>query len=246
MVTGESMPVAKTVGDTVIGATINKTGSFTFRATKVGKDTMLANIIRMVQDAQGSKAPIQRVVDQVAAYFVPAVMILGILSFMVWYNVGPEPAVVHMMVAATTVLIIACPCALGLATPMSIMVGTGKGAQQGVLIRNAEALETMEKVDVVVVDKTGTLTEGKPRLVTVETFGDLDDATLLRFAAAVETASEHPLAAAIVEGARERDTEPDRASEFDSITGQGVVATVAGRRVAVGMVVRQQHLEPDL
>ncbi len=234
MITGEPVPVAKTEGDNVTGGTVNGTGSFVMTVSRVGEDTVLSQIVQMVAEAQRSRAPIQRLVDVVAAWFVPAVVLIAVVTFVVWSVFGPEPAMALAIVNAVAVLIIACPCALGLATPMSIMVGTGKGAQQGVLIRNAEALETMEKVDVVVVDKTGTLTEGKPRLVTVEAFGDLDDATLLRLAAAVETASEHPLAAAIVEGARERDTEPDRASEFDSITGQGVLATVAGRRVAVG------------
>ncbi len=234
MITGEPVPVVKAEGDAVTGGTVNGTGSFVMSVSRVGEDTVLSQIVHMVAEAQRSRAPIQRLADVVASWFVPAVVLVAAISFVVWASFGPEPAMTLAIVNAVAVLIIACPCALGLATPMSIMVGTGKGAQQGVLIRNAESLETMEKVDVVVVDKTGTLTEGKPKLVTVETFGGLAETELLRLAAAVEAASEHPLAAAIVQGARARGVEPGEAGDFASITGQGVVASVDGRRVAVG------------
>ncbi|MBK80992.1 MAG: copper-translocating P-type ATPase [Gammaproteobacteria bacterium] len=234
MITGEPVPVEKSAGDAVTGGTVNGTGSFTMRAGRVGDDTVLSQIVHMVAEAQRSRAPIQRLVDVVAAWFVPAVVLTAVVTFVVWSLFGPEPAMALAIVNAVAVLIIACPCALGLATPMSIMVGTGKGAQMGVLIRDAESLETLEKVDVVVVDKTGTLTEGKPRLVTVEPAGDLDEGTLLSLAAAVEAASEHPLAAAIVAGARDRNVQPERASAFESITGQGATAEVGSRRVAIG------------
>ena len=234
MITGEPVPATKTEGDPVTGGTVNGTGSFVMTVSRVGEDTVLSQIVHMVAEAQRSRAPIQRLADVVASWFVPAVVLVALVTFIVWAVFGPEPAMTLAIVNAVAVLIIACPCALGLATPMSIMVGTGKGAQQGVLIRDAEALETMEKVDVVVVDKTGTLTEGRPRLVTVEAFAAGDEHELLRLAAAVEAASEHPLAAAIVEGARDRGAEPAEARDFHSVTGQGVVASVDGRRVAVG------------
>ncbi len=234
MITGEPVPVEKSAGDAVTGGTVNGTGSFTMRAGRVGDDTVLSQIVHMVAEAQRSRAPIQRLVDVVAAWFVPVVVLASVVTFVVWSLFGPEPAMALAIVNAVAVLIIACPCALGLATPMSIMVGTGKGAQMGVLIRDAESLETLEKVDVVVVDKTGTLTEGKPRLITVEGAGDSDESTLLSLAAAVEAASEHPLAAAIVAGARDRGIEPERASGFESITGQGAQADVGARRVAIG------------
>ncbi|MBI1758948.1 MAG: heavy metal translocating P-type ATPase [Actinobacteria bacterium] len=234
MVTGEPMPATKRAGDTVIGATINGTGSLRVRAAKVGADTMLAQIIRMVQQAQASKAPIQRLADATSAYFVPAVIGIAIATFAIWFIVGPPPALTLALVSAVAVLIIACPCALGLATPLSIMVGTGKGAQAGILIRSAEALETAHKLDTIVLDKTGTITAGKPALTDIHTTGGIAEAALLTLAAAAETDSEHPLAAAIVAGARERGLTLPAATGFDSITGRGVHATVDGHQVLVG------------
>ncbi len=234
MVTGEPIPVVKASGDTVIGATINQTGTFRYTATRVGSDTMLAQIIRLVREAQGSKAPIQRVVDIVSSYFVPAVIAIAIWSFVVWSIVGPAPAFVFALVAAVSVLIIACPCALGLATPMSITVGTGKGATAGILIRSAEALETAHKIDTVVLDKTGTITKGAPALTDVLTVDGMSEEELLVLVAVVERSSEHPLASAIVAGAQERGLELPEATAFDSITGQGVRALVNGREVLVG------------
>jgi Cu+-exporting ATPase len=234
MISGEPIPVEKEPGDAVIGGTVNGTGSFIMVATKVGDDTMLSQIVQMVAEAQRSRAPIQRLADVVAGWFVPAVVITAIVAFIVWGLVGPEPAMAYAIVNAVAVLIIACPCALGLATPMSIMVGTGKGAQNGILIKNAEALEGFEKVDTIVVDKTGTLTEGHPELVMVTPFGDISEETLLGLAASVETASEHPLAAAIVRGAKERSLELEDQGGFQSVTGQGAKAEVAGKQVAVG------------
>ncbi|WP_240641644.1 heavy metal translocating P-type ATPase [Nocardioides ferulae] len=234
MVTGEPIPVTKTPGDTVIGATINQTGSFRYTATKVGADTMLAQIINLVRQAQGSKAPIQRLVDKVSSYFVPAVIGIAIWTFVVWALVGPSPAFVFALVAAVSVLIIACPCALGLATPLSITVGTGKGATAGILIRSAEALETAHKLDTVVLDKTGTITKGTPALTDVRPTAGMDEDQLLALVAAVERSSEHPLAAAIVEGARARGLDLPEVTAFDSVTGQGVRALVEGREVLVG------------
>ncbi|KYF68667.1 copper-transporting ATPase [Sorangium cellulosum] len=234
MVTGEPIPVEKTPGDRVVGGTVNGTGGFVMRADRVGRDTLLARIVQMVGEAQRSRAPIQRLADAVAAYFVPAVIAIAALTFVVWLLVGPEPRFSHALVNAVAVLIIACPCALGLATPISIMVGTGRGATAGILIKNAEALETFEKVDTLVVDKTGTLTEGKPKLASVATLGDLPANEILRLAASVERGSEHPLASAIVGGALERGLELLPAEGFRSITGKGVVGTVAGRSVALG------------
>jgi Cu+-exporting ATPase len=234
MVTGESIPIEKVAGAAVIGGTVNGTGSFVMRAERVGRDTMLARIVRMVAEAQRSRAPIQRLADVVASYFVPAVIAIAIVAFTVWALAGPEPRMAHALVNAVAVLIIACPCALGLATPMSIMVGTGRGATAGVLIKNAEALETLEKVDVLVVDKTGTLTEGKPRLASVATLGGLPVDEILRLAASLERGSEHPLAGAIVGGASERGLPLVAAEGFRSITGKGVVGTVSGRPVALG------------
>jgi P-type Cu+ transporter len=234
MVTGEPLPVTKHTGDTVIGATINTTGSLRVRAAKVGADTMLAQIIRMVQQAQASKAPIQRLADATSAYFVPAVITIAIAAFAVWYLGGPPPALTLALVSAVAVLIIACPCALGLATPLSIMVGTGKGAQAGILIRSAEALETAHKLDTIVLDKTGTITAGKPALTDIRTTGTLGNDDLLTLVAAAEADSEHPLAAAIVAGARSRDLITAAATGFDSITGKGVQATVDGHAVLVG------------
>lgn len=234
MVTGEPIPVTKHAGDTVIGATINGTGSLRVRAAKVGADTVLAQIIKMVQAAQASKAPIQRLADATSAYFVPAVIAIAIAAFTVWYIAGPPPALTFALVSAVAVLIIACPCALGLATPLSIMVGTGKGAQAGILIRSAEALETAHKLDTVVLDKTGTITAGKPALTDIRAIGGWDDNDLLTLVAAAEADSEHPLAAAIVAGARSRELATPKASGFDSITGKGVQATVDGHAVLVG------------
>ncbi|MFI2716460.1 heavy metal translocating P-type ATPase [Streptomyces collinus] len=234
MVTGEPMPVTKRAGDTVIGATVNGTGSLRVRASKVGADTMLAQIVRLVQQAQASKAPIQRLADAVSAYFVPAVIAVAIATFVLWYTMGPAPALTLALVSAVAVLIIACPCALGLATPLSVMVGTGKGAQAGILIRSAEALETAHQMDTVVLDKTGTVTAGKPVLTDVHTAEGFQENELLAMAAAAEGDSEHPLAAAIVAGARERGLTPPAVGGFDSDTGKGVQATVDGRAVLVG------------
>jgi P-type Cu+ transporter len=234
MVTGEAIPVEKARGDRVIGGTVNTTGSFVMRADRVGSETLLAQIVHLVAEAQRSRAPIQRLADTVSAVFVPAVVAIAVLTFGAWSLWGPEPRLAHALVNAVAVLIIACPCALGLATPMSIMVGTGRGASAGVLIRSAEALEVLERVDTLVVDKTGTLTEGKPRLVSIVTRPDRDDAWLLRLAASLERGSEHPLAAAIVGGARERGVEPIEVRDFRSVTGQGVTGTIEGHAVALG------------
>ena len=234
MVTGESMPVTKDSGDTVIAGTINQTGAIAMRADKVGSDTMLAHIVQMVADAQRSRAPIQRLADQVAGWFVPAVIAVAAIAFIIWATFGPEPRFTYGFVAAVTVLIIACPCALGLATPMSIMVGVGRGAESGVLMKSAEALERMEKIDTLLVDKTGTLTAGKPKVVAIEPFSGITEADLLRFAAAVERPSQHPLAAAIVAEATTRSLAVETASNFDAPTGKGVIGTVGGRRVAIG------------
>ena len=234
MITGEPIPVEKRAGDRVIGATVNATGSFIVEAQRVGRDTLLAQIIAMVSAAQRSRAPIQRLADKVASWFVPAVLLVAVGTFIVWAIAGPAPAMAYALVNAVSVLIIACPCALGLATPMAIMVGTGRGARAGVLIKNAEALETMEKIDTLVVDKTGTLTEGKPRLVTVEPAEGLDESELLRLAASLERGSEHPLAAAIVAGAAERGIGLTSIEEFASVTGKGVTGRVNGRRAALG------------
>jgi Cu+-exporting ATPase len=234
MVTGEPIPVEKGPGDRVIGATINGTGAFVFRAERVGAETLLSQIVRMVAEAQRSRAPIQRLVDRVSAYFVPAVVLTAVAAFIVWAVVGPEPRLAYALINAVAVLIIACPCALGLATPMSIMVATGKGAQAGVLFKNAEAIEVLRQVDTLVVDKTGTLTEGRPRLVTIAPAYGFDERELLRLAASLERGSEHPLAAAIVKGAEERSVELANTEAFDSITGKGVTGRVAGRAVGLG------------
>jgi Cu+-exporting ATPase len=245
MLTGEPVPVEKTAGERVTGGTINQSGSFVFRADRVGSETMLAQIVQMVAAAQRSRAPIQRLVDVVASYFVPAVLAVALLAFVAWSIFGPSPAMAHALVAAVSVLIIACPCALGLATPMSIMVGTGRGAQAGVLIKNAEALERFAAVDTLVVDKTGTLTEGKPKVTAVVPAGEVGEAELLRLAASLERASEHPLAAAIVGAAKERGVELAEAGAFDSITGKGVRGTVDGRAVALGNQRLLESLEVD-
>jgi len=236
MVTGEPVPVEKEAGAPVTGGTVNGTGSFVMRAERVGADTLLAQIVRMVGEAQRSRAPIQRLADRVAAWFVPAVVGVALLAFIGWSIWGPEPRLAHALVSAVAVLIIACPCALGLATPMAIMVGTGRGAGAGVLIKNAEALERMESVDTLVVDKTGTLTEGRPRLVGVQPARGFSEDEVLRLAASLEQGSEHPLAAAIVAGARERKLELATATDFQSVTGKGVVGKVGGSSVALGNI----------
>ena len=234
MITGESMPVAKTTGARVIGGTVNQSGSFIMRADRVGRDTMLAQIVQMVAEAQRSRAPIQRLADQVSGWFVPLVILIAVIAFVAWSTFGPEPRFAFGLVAAVSVLIIACPCALGLATPMSIMVGVGRGAQSGVLIKNAEALERFEKVDTLVVDKTGTLTEGKPRVIAVQPAPGFDPNALLRLAASLERSSEHPLAAAIVAAAKEKGLALAEVSDFDASAGKGVVGKVEGRALAVG------------
>ena len=234
MITGEPIPVEKAAGDPVTGGTVNGTGSFIMAATRVGEDTMLSQIVRMVVEAQRSRAPIQKLADTVAGLFVPVVVLTAIVTFIIWAVFGPHPAMAFAIVNAVAVLIIACPCALGLATPMSIMVATGKGAQSGILIKNAEALETLKKVDTIVVDKTGTLTEGKPRLVTVEPAEGLAEADFLAYAAAIERGSEHPLAQAIVNGAEERGAARLAASDFESVTGEGAQGRVDGKLLAIG------------
>ena len=234
MITGESIPVEKEPSSKVIGATINATGSFLMRAERVGSETLLARIVQLVGQAQRSRAPIQRLADRVAAWFVPAVVAVAAITFVAWFAFGPQPRLAHALVNAVAVLIIACPCALGLATPMAIMVGTGRGAHAGVLIKNAEALETMEKVDTLVVDKTGTLTEGKPRVVGVVAQPPAVGNELLRVAASLEQASEHPLAAAVVQAANERNLKLSTVQEFQSVTGKGIVGVVDGHKVAVG------------
>jgi Cu+-exporting ATPase len=234
MVTGESMPVEKEAGAKVIGGTINGTGGLVMRAEKVGADTMLSRIVHMVAEAQRSRAPIQRLADAVSAWFVPAVIAVAVVAFAAWMIWGPPPAFAYALVAAVSVVIIACPCALGLATPMSIMVGVGKGATAGVLIKNAEALERFEKIDTLVVDKTGTLTEGKPRVVAVVPAEGFDDTSILSLGASLERSSEHPLAAAIVASARQRGVTIEEVLEFGSVTGKGVTGVIGGRRVAVG------------
>jgi Cu+-exporting ATPase len=234
MITGEPMPVEKEAGGRVIGATVNGTGSLIIRAERVGADTLLAQIVNMVAQAQRSRAPIQKLADVVSGYFVPAVVLTAVATAIVWATIGPEPRMAHAIINAVAVLIIACPCALGLATPMSIMVATGKGATAGVLFKNAEAIEVLRKVDTLVVDKTGTLTVGKPTLVSVTPLGGFDEQALLRMAAALERGSEHPLAAAIVAGATDRRISLSNAESFESITGKGVRGRVDARTVALG------------
>jgi len=236
MVTGEPMAVTKISGDRLIGATINGTGSLVMRAEKVGADTLLSRIVNMVAEAQRSRAPIQKLADVVSGYFVPAVIIIAVLTFLIWGLWGPEPRLAHAVVNAVAVMIIACPCALGLATPISIMVGTGRGATAGVLIRNAEALEILEKVDTLVVDKTGTLTQGKPELVIVKTVAGADEERALRLAASLEQGSEHPLAEAIVRGARNKGMELTQVNNFQSVTGKGVTGDIQGHKVALGNI----------
>lgn len=248
LVTGESMPVTKSQGAKVLAGTINQTGSFIMRAEKVGRDTMLSQIVQMVAQAQRSRAPIQRLADQVSGWFVPLVIGIAALAFVAWSLWGPEPRMTFGLVAAVSVLIIACPCALGLATPMSIMVGVGRGASAGILIKNAEALERLEKVDILVVDKTGTLTEGKPKVIAVVPAQGREEQTILRFAASVERASEHPLAQAVVASAAERGLVLLPVSEFDAPTGKGAVGTVEGKRVVLGNAkfLREQDVNPAL
>ncbi|NKL78125.1 copper-transporting P-type ATPase [Rhizobium leguminosarum] len=234
MITGESMPVTKDAGAKLIGGTMNQSGGFVMRAGKVGRDTMLSQIVRMVAEAQRSRAPIQRLADQVSGWFVPAVILIAVAAFVAWGVWGPDPRFAHGLVAAVAVLIIACPCALGLATPMSIMVGVGRGAGMGVLIKNAEALERFERIDTLVVDKTGTLTEGRPKVIALKVVQGFDEAELLRLAATLERASEHPLAAAIVAAAKDRGLALSEAREFDSPVGKGVTGTVDGRKLVIG------------
>jgi Cu+-exporting ATPase len=234
MVTGEAIPVEKTTGIKVTGGTINGTGSFLMKAEKIGADTLLARIVQMVSQAQRSRAPIQRLVDVVAAYFVPAVLLISVATFIVWGLYGTQPRFAHALINAVAVLIVACPCALGLATPMAIMVGTGRGASAGILIRNAEALEVFEKVNTLVVDKTGTLTEGKPRLTTVVALQGFDEAGVLQMVASLEQASEHPLAAAIIAGAKAQKLEFLPVTNFQSVTGKGVTGTLQGKKVSIG------------
>jgi Cu+-exporting ATPase len=234
MVSGEPVPVEKVTGSKVVGATINGTGSLIMKAEKIGKDTLLAQIVQMVAEAQRSRAPIQKLVDTVSAYFVPAVVLSAVVTAIVWALVGPEPRLAHAIVNAVAVLIIACPCALGLATPMSIMVATGRGATMGVLFRNAEAIELMRKANTLVVDKTGTLTVGKPKLVTVKSLATFSEAELLSLTASLEKASEHPLAAAIVAGAHERSVPLKEVQQFSSVTGKGILAVIDGKKVAIG------------
>jgi Cu+-exporting ATPase len=240
MVTGEPIPVEKALQSPVTAGTVNGTGTFVMRAERVGRDTLLAQIVRMVSEAQRTRAPIQRLADAVSSWFVPIVIVAAIVTFVVWSVYGPEPRFAYALVNAVAVLIIACPCALGLATPMSIMVGTGRGAESGILIRKAEALELLEKITTVVVDKTGTLTEGKPKLVAIEADAGFDPPTMLRLTASLEHVSEHPLAAAIVAGAREQNLKLSEVSAFESTTGRGVTGIVEGRRVAIGSL---RHLE---
>ncbi|MEO9886039.1 MAG: heavy metal translocating P-type ATPase [Balneola sp.] len=236
MITGESIPTEKHIGDEVIGATINKTGSFKFKATKVGKDTALAQIVQMVEDAQSSKPPIQKIVDKVSGYFVPSVIILAILSFMVWYIIGPAPALIYALVVAVTVLIIACPCALGLATPISLMVGIGKGAENGILIRSGEALETAQKLDTIVLDKTGTITEGQPSLTDIIAINGFKEDDILNLSASVERASEHPLGEAIIKGAEDKGITLFEPNNFNAVPGHGVEAEVDGRKIMLGNI----------
>jgi Cu+-exporting ATPase len=246
MVSGEPIPVEKIVDAKVVGGTINGTGSFVMKAERVGADTLLAQIVKMVSEAQRTRAPIQRLADTVASYFVPAVLVSSAITFAVWAIFGPQPQYAHAIVNAVAVLIIACPCALGLATPMSIMVGTGRGAGEGILVRNAEALEIFEKVDTLVVDKTGTLTEGKPRLTAVIPAEGFNENHLLQSVASLEKASEHPLAAAIIAGAKEQNIELVPASDFQSITGKGVDGTLQGKRITIGNAALMQDLGAKL
>ena len=246
MVTGESVPIAKAPGDKVIGGTLNGTGTLILRAEKVGSDTLLARIVQMVAEAQRSRAPIQGLADKVSAWFVPAVIAVAIAAFLAWFFIGPEPRLAYGLIAAVSVLIIACPCALGLATPMSIMVGVGRGAQAGLLVRSAEALERLERVTTLVVDKTGTLTEGRPRVIEIAAQPGNDEATLLRFAAALEQGSEHPLAAAVIAEAKARKLPRAVATDFNAVTGQGVTGRAGGRPVAIGNALLMRTVGADI
>jgi Cu+-exporting ATPase len=246
MITGEPLPVSKDKGDPVTGATVNQTGTFIMKAERVGADTLLSQIVQMVAEAQRSRAPIQKLADRVAGYFVPTVVTVALITFVVWAGFGPEPRMAHALINAVAVLIIACPCALGLATPMSIMVATGKGATLGVLFKNAEAIEHLRKVNTLVVDKTGTLTEGKPKLVAVEAIGVEED-ELLRMTASLERGSEHPLAAAIVQGAEERGISLASTEHFESVTGKGVIGKVDGAEVVLGTqkLFQEKNIDPE-
>ena len=246
MITGEAIPVEKSVDDEIIGATINKTGSFKFRATKVGKDTALSQIIKMVEQAQSSKAPIQKIVDKVAGYFVPTVMIIAIFTFVVWYIFGPEPTLIYALITFVTVLVIACPCALGIATPISLMVGVGKGAENGILIRSGDALETAQKLDTIVLDKTGTITEGKPSLTDVVAVNGFSSDEVLSFGASVERASEHPLGESIINGANEKSLTLSDPKDFNATPGFGVEATVNGRKILLGNLKMMQKYSIEL
>lgn len=246
MVTGESMPVMKQADSKVIGATMNQTGSFVMKAERIGKDTMLSQIVHMVSEAQRSRAPIQRLADIVAGWFVPAVIVCAVVAFILWMIYGPSPAFSYGLIAAVSVLIIACPCALGLATPMSIMVGVGKGAQAGVLIKNAEGLERMEKIDTLVIDKTGTLTEGKPTVTKIVSADDFNEDELLAFAASLEQGSEHPLAHAIVVAAKDKGLSLTAVEDFDSPTGKGVIGKIKGRDIALGNVMLMEERSVDV
>lgn len=234
MITGESLPVEKTKGDIVVGATLNKTGTFTYKATKVGSETMLAQIIKLVQEAQGSKAPIQRIADLISSYFVPIVIMLAIATFAVWYVIGPDPSFVYAMLNMVAVLIIACPCAMGLATPTAIMVGTGKGAEHGILIRDAESLEIAHRVNTIIFDKTGTLTQGKPEVTDIIQTGKLSEKDILKFAASIEKGSEHSLAEAIVKGADNRKIKLEKVSKFKAVSGFGVEGILSGKQLFFG------------
>jgi len=246
MITGEAIPVEKNVDDEVIGSTINKTGSFRFKATKVGKDTTLSQIIKLVEQAQSSKAPIQKIVDKVSGYFVPGVIIIAILTFVVWYVFGPSPTLVYALITFVTVLVIACPCALGIATPISLMVGVGKGAENGILIRSGDALETAQKLNTIVLDKTGTITEGKPSLTDVITANGFTENDVLLFSASVEKSSEHPLAEAIVNGAKYRSIELKDAQDFNAVPGYGVDADIDGRNILLGNIKMMEKFQIDL
>ncbi|GAH61906.1 unnamed protein product, partial [marine sediment metagenome] len=234
MITGESIPVKKKAGDEVIGATINKTGSFKFQATKVGKDTALAQIIKLVQDAQGSKAPIQRLADVISGYFVPIVISIAISTFVIWFNFGPFPPLTFALLTFVAVMIIACPCALGLATPTAVMVGTGKGAEKGILIKGGESLETAHKLDTIVFDKTGTLTRGEPEITDIVTQNDYSEEEILKYAASAEKVSEHSLAEAIIKRAKEKKIELHDPKNFNAIEGHGIGAEVDGKKVLLG------------
>ncbi len=246
MLTGESMPVGKSAGDKVIGGTLNQSGAFVMRADKIGRDTVLAQIVQMVAQAQRSRAPIQRLADQVSGWFVPLVIAVAALAFMAWAIWGPEPRLTYGLLAAVSVLIIACPCALGLATPMSIMVGVGRGAQAGILIRHAEALERLEKVDTLVLDKTGTLTVGKPTVVALKPAPQVSEDMLLKLTASLERGSEHPLAAAILRAAADRSLALAKVDDFESVPGKGVKGTIDGRKVALGNRAMMQAVGIDV